>query len=361
MKKAKLFKKLDNGKVKCLACQRFCLILPGQVGFCGARLNKNGNLFSLTYGILNGLQVDPIEKKPLYHFCPGTSVLSIGSYGCNYRCKQCLNHWCSWGSPADMILRGLKSDKDISFRKDYFSPQAIVNTVLNNGYPGIAFTYNEPAIWPEYVYDVASLAKKNGLYTVFVSNGSWSQQCLAYLAPVIDAVNIDIKGFFQKTYQKMNGFFGDILTMTELAVKKYKIFSELTTLIIPNINDSENELKQIANWICDKLGPKIPWHLSKFDPNLANDNYFKKLEPTSITSLQTAYKIGKKAGLKHVYVWAPSRALGESLFAVGDTNCSKCDRLIIKRDGWIPDFIGVKKIKNQAYCKYCHQKLNLVL
>lgn len=379
VKKARLFtrqklkhlggqEKLPQEQVQCLACQRYCQIASGKVGFCQTRLNKNGQLYALTYGILNGIQVDPIEKKPLYHFYPGTSCLSIGSYGCNYRCKQCLNWHCSWGFPSQEILKKLSflsSDPGTSrgkpFRDRKIKPEEVVNLAVKKNIPGIAFTYNEPSIWPEYVYDCAKLAKEKGFYTVFVTNGSWSKECLEYLAPVIDACNIDIKGFYPETYQKMGAFFGQILEVTQLVVKKYKIFTELTTLIIPTINDSEKELKTIARWIVKNLGPEIPWHLSRFDPELAPDQQFQKLPTTPIETLKKAYNIGKKAGLYFVYVWAPPKKWTEELFSISDTFCPQCGKLIIKRSGWQPELVGIKKIEEKVNCQFCQTKLNLIL
>ncbi|MFC1711134.1 AmmeMemoRadiSam system radical SAM enzyme [Patescibacteria group bacterium] len=358
MKKAVLGKKLLNKEVLCLACQRYCRIKDNKTGFCQTRLNQNGQLFSLTYGVINGIQLDPIEKKPLYHFYPGSQVASIGSYGCNYRCKQCLNHWCSWGSPATEILHSLKTKTE---NIKVIEPESFVNSILSKGYPGIAFTYNEPSIWPEYVYEVGKLAKEKGLFTVFITNGSWSKEALEYLAPVIDAVNIDIKGFFPKTYKKMNAFIGSVLEKTELVVKKYKILTELTTLIIPGINDSLKELESLTAWIVKELGKDIPWHLSRFDPNLSKDQEFQKIPVTSIKTLKKAYKIGKKAGLNYIYVWAPPKSINESLFAIESTTCPKCGKLVIKRDAWQPELIGVQKKGKKVICKYCKKSLNIII
>jgi len=365
MYKAKLFRKLADKKLKCLVCQRYCQIADGQVGFCQTRLNKDGQIYSLNYGVLNGIQVDPIEKKPLYHFYPGTQVLSIGSYGCNYRCKQCLNYHCSWGESAKRILQKLKikneklkiavQNSKIKEKDNYVSPEEIVNLAIQKNIPGIAFTYNEPSIWPEYVYETAKNAKKRGLYTVFVTNGSWSKECLEYLAPFIDACNIDLKGFYSQTYQKMGAFFGQVLKITELAVKKYKIFTELTTLVIPTVNNSEKELKAIANWIVKNLGPEIPWHLSRFDPSLSPDKEFRKLPDTSVETLKKAYDIGKKAGLRYVYVWAPPAG------SQGDTYCPQCHKLVIKRNAWQPELIGLKKSPKKTYCLNCSCHIDIRL
>ena len=357
--KAKLFKKLSKNIVQCLACQRYCKIKLDNVGFCGTRLNKKGVLYSLTYGVLTGIQIDPIEKKPLYHFYPGSQVLSIGSYGCNYKCKQCLNYHCSWGKNAASILQQLKAQGS-RLKAKIVSPASLVELTLNKGYPGIAFTYNEPSIYPEYVCDVAKLAKAKGLYTVYVTNGSWTKESLDYMGKYIDAVNIDIKGFYPKTYTKMGAFFGEVLKITQMVVKKYKIFTELTTLIIPGINDSNQELKALAGWIVKSLGPDIPWHLSRFDPNLAPIKEFKKIPATSVKTLKKAYEIGKKAGLKYVYVWAPAKNFGEELFSIGNTYCPKCGKLVIKRSAWQPEIIGVEKKGRKAICKFCKKELNLI-
>jgi pyruvate formate lyase activating enzyme len=356
MKEADLFQKLEGEKVKCLACQHYCKILKGKLGFCKTRINKNGKLYSLIYGVLNGAQIDPIEKKPLYHFYPGTRVFSLGSFGCNFRCKQCLNYWCSWGDIASKTLAELKEKADAA---DVVLPEEVVKQALLNKCQGIAFTYNEPSIWPEYVKDVASLAKKKGLYTVFVTNGFWTRQALEYYGEFIDACNIDIKGFSKKTYKKMGAFFNNILEITKLALKKYKIFTELTTLIIPGINDSQKELKSLAFWIKSKLGPDIPWHLSRFDPELSPDKEFKKLPATSIKTLKTVYNIGKEAGLNNVYVWAPPKDSGEKLFAVSNTYCPNCQALVLKRTAWEPELFDIKIKKGKVVCKQCGSRLNI--
>ena len=350
MKSLSLFKKLKNRQVQCQICQRHCVISEGEVGFCLSKLNKNGQLYDLLYGVITHYQLDPIEKKPFYHFYPGTAVLSIGSYGCNYRCKQCLNHWCSWGEPATTVLRLLKQGKDPVFAEfKRVTPEEVVEAALESGAPGIAFTYNEPTIWSEFVYDTATLAKKAGLFTVFVSNGSWSKKTIDRLAPVIDAANIDFKGFSARTYQRMGAFFGRLLENTRYAFEK-GIFIELTTLLIPTINDSEEELKKMAAWIVKNLDPQIPWHLSQYDPLLAPDPDFKKLPFTSVDQLKKAAEIGRRQGLKHVYIWAPHDG-----YAEGNTFCPQCGTLLIERAGWQPQLTNLDT--KTARCKNCGAQL----
>jgi len=292
MTKAKLWQSEDK-KIKCLACQRYCLIPKGKTGFCQTRLNKNGVLYSLTYGLITGIQIDPIEKKPLYHFKPGSLVASIGSLGCNFRCKQCLNFTHSYGAKETLQALVRKPIKPLS-------SQTIINQILKQGLKGIAFTFNEPVINPEFIHDTAKLAKDKGLFTVIVSNGSWTKKALNYYGKFIDAANIDLKGFSQKTYQKQGAFFGKILEMLVWAKKK-KIHLELTTLIIPTINDNFTELGKMAGWIKKNLGADTPWHLSRFDPQLAPDPGFQKLSPTPLVLLEKIAQIGREKGLNFVH------------------------------------------------------------
>ena len=304
MRKAKLFEKLPGKEVRCTACQRYCLIKVGKVGFCLTRKNINGQLYSLNYGLASAIQIDPIEKKPLYHFHPGTEILSIGSFGCNFRCKQCQNSQCSWGRQATEKLTNLSNLDKVN--NSYISPKDLVNLAIEKNSPGIAFTYNEPVIWPEYVHDAAKLAKEKGLYTVFVSNGSWTKEALNYYGQFISAANIDFKGWGEKVYASQGAFWGKIRENLILASKK-GIHLELTTLIIPGINDNPKDLQAIAFWIVKNLGKKTPWHLSRFNPDLAPDKEFAKIPPTPADTLEKAYKIGRKAGLAYVYIWPPQK------------------------------------------------------
>jgi len=349
MHKAKLFDKLSGDKVRCTACQRYCQISQNKVGFCSSRKNTNGQLYSLNYGYASGVQLDPIEKKPLYHFYPGSQVLSIGSFGCNFRCKQCQNWDCSWG--ATKILSDLSN-------LDYLSPEDLVDLAISRGSPGLAFTYNEPAIWPEYVRDAAKLAKKKGLYTVFVSNGSWTREALAYYGKFIDAANIDLKGWGEKVYKIQGAFWGQLLDNLILAYKKYQIHLELTTLLIPGINDKKSDLEKLASWIAKNLGPRIPWHLSRYSPVRSPDEKFAKIPPTPEETLKKAYQIGKKAQLDFVYVWAPDEGK-EKFLSYGDTFCPKCKKKVLKRSYWQPEFIGVKQFAGRGVCQYCKTDLYL--
>jgi pyruvate formate lyase activating enzyme len=345
MRKAKLFKKLAGGIVRCTACQRYCQINQGEVGFCRSRKNIKGELYSLTYGFSSGIQIDPIEKKPLYHFYPGSEVLSIGSFGCNFRCKQCQN----WQISYLNDLSGLN--------KENVSPKRLVKLAKVHGCPGIAFTYNEPSIWPEFVYDSAVLAKQNGLFTVFISNGSWSKEALAYYGKYLDAANIDLKGWGKEVYQRQNAYWGNLPENLILAYKKYQIFLELTTLLIPGINDQADNLEKIASFIVNNLSPEIPWHLSRFSPENAPDPDFQKIPATPIKTLKKAYQIGKKSGLKNIYIWAPATVKDREFLSFGDSFCPKCQKMVVKRNLWQPQFRGLEKFKDQVRCLYCRRKL----
>lgn len=347
MKEAVLYEKLKGKTVKCGVCQRKCVIGDSQVGFCLSRLNKKGKFYSLLYGQITGIQIDPIEKKPFYHFKPGSQVATIGSWGCNFRCKQCLNSWCSWGEPATSKLRKFAFNSSIT-------PEEIVKKVINSGYAGIAFSYNEPIIWFEFALDIAKEFKtgspKN--FTVFVTNGSWTKETIDKLAGLIDAANIDFKGFSKETYQKQGAFFGQIPLMAVYAQKK-GIFLEITTLLIPGINDNPKELKSMTNWIVKNLGPDTPWHLSQYDPQAAPDPEFRKISFTPIEDLENAAEIGKKSGLNHIYIWAPN-----SYYSRSETFCPKCKKIVINRSGWEPQEINITK---EGKCQFCGYKLNVIL
>jgi len=343
MPEAILYKKTKNKNVRCQVCQRRCVIAPGKTGFCQARLNKNGKLYTLNYGLIQGIQVDPIEKKPFYHFKPGSMVPSIGSFGCNFRCKQCLNWSSSWGRP-------------IPKKQPPISPQELIKRIKNSGYKAIAFTYNEPTIWVEYVLDVARLAKDRGFSTLYVTNGSWTKETLDKIGPYIDAANIDFKGFTQKTYSQQGAFLGQIPEMAKYAQKKHHIFLEITTLLIPTINDDPKELKKMSEWIASNLGKKTPLHFSQFDPLLAPDPEFKKLPFTSRKTLDMAYEIAKKAGLEFVYIWAPNT--DKRLYNKSDLICPKCNALCIKRTGWQIEILNVNQ---KGHCTKCNENLNITL
>jgi len=286
LKRCDLFKKEGKNKaVRCLACSQACLIGEGKTGICGVRKNVDGELFLLVYNRISSMNVDPIEKKPLYHFLPGSKAFSLGTVGCNFKCAWCQNF------DISQVARG-----GILFGEK-ITAEEIVNQALKSGSKSIAYTYNEPAIWAEFVKEIAVLAKKKKLCNVLVTNGYFTRQSLQYLDGLIDAANVDLKSFSDKTYSNYCGAHLKPILNCILEMKKKNIHVEITTLVIPGLNDSEKELKQIANWIA-KLDKNIPWHISRFFPMYK----MKDKEITPRVTLEKAYEIGKKAGLKYVHL-----------------------------------------------------------
>lgn len=287
--------KKDKNFIKCLACSHYCTIAEGKAGICGVRENSGGELNLLVYGKPCAVHIDPIEKKPFYHFLPGTKILSLGTFGCNLGCGFCQN----WD--ISQISRGAKGAvvgwKNFLEKIDYLSPEAVVKMALENHLPAIAFTYNEPTIWTEYAIDIAKLAKKTGLKCAFVSNGYMSKETCDYIAPYIDAINIDLKSFSDEFYIKICKARLQPVLDNIKRLHKAGVWIEITTLVIPGQNDSPAELKKIAEFIVS-VSPEIPWHLSAFYPNYEMEN----IGPTDIEILAAAKKIGESVGLKYVYL-----------------------------------------------------------
>jgi len=255
------------------------------------RENQNGRLLVLNYGQSTGLAIDPIEKKPLYHFLPGTYTLSFGTLGCNFHCQHCQNFFIS--QPTD-DERGKEYQKQ---RIEEISPKQIVAVALENHLPSLSYTYNEPTIFLEYALDTMKLAHKNDLKNIWVTNGFFSPQTLELIAPYLDAANVDLKSFSEKFYAEICGARLQPVLDNLIKIKKLGIHLEVTTLIIPGKNDSAKELRQIAEFIKEELGTETPWHVSAFYPTYQMMN----VPPTSREKILEAQKIGKKAGLRFVY------------------------------------------------------------
>jgi pyruvate formate lyase activating enzyme len=339
MKKVYLFERLKNNLVQCQACSWYCRISPGQTGVCGVRQNIAGELFSLVYGKAVGMAVDPIEKKPLFHFFPGSTAFSFGTLGCNFGCLFCQN-WFQSQSPKDRKSKDLEDLIDRYSQKR--SPQEIVNLAKDLGCQSIAYTYNEPAVFIEYAYETMVLAKKAGLKNVFVSNGYESKETFVLIRDYLDAINIDLKSFNPQFYQKVCQAKLDPVLENIKRFYKAGIWVEVTTLIIPGENDSHKELEQIAKFLVD-ISPDIPWHVTAFYPN------YKMLDksPTSPGKLLEAFKIGKEAALNYVYVGNIPDQEHSS------TYCPKCKSLLISRDGYDIEVVGLK----DGRCRHCGQKI----
>jgi len=333
MKKAILYKKIgEKNKVQCLACSHYCMITEGKRGICQTRENKGGKLYVLTYGNISALHVDPIEKKPLYHFYPGTEVLSLGTVGCNFRCSFCQN----W----DISQYPREHSGEIIGQN--YTPEEIVDYALAHHIPSIAYTYNEPAIFFEFTYDVARLAHKKGLNNVYVSNGYESKEALEMIHPYLDAINIDLKSFREKFYVEVCGGHLQPVLDTIQRCKKYGIWQEITTLIIPGYNDRAEELRDIAEFIVS-VDPTIPWHISRFFPQYK----MMDISPTPFATLEKAYEIGKKAGLHYVYVGNIETGKYES------TYCKQCGAMLIERKGYGVEMMYEKGGK----CPQCHTQM----
>ncbi len=290
----RLQEKMENGATRCNLCLWRCKIVHGQRGFCQAHVNRNGTLYNLSYGVLSSIDIDPIEDKPVKHFRSGTRVMSVGSYGCSFRCGGCHNLNISWGVEAlDSLAKG-KS------REAWVSPESLIDTALRANVQGIAFTYSEPAVWLEYVIDVGVMAQDAGLYTVFVSNSYISDEALELVAPYINVLCSDIKSmrddFYKEICQpaKVEQILHSIKKAHELG-----IHVETRTNIIPGKNDTVDEYYKIACWIRDNLGEDSPWHITRFFPAYK----LSHLPTTPQDSLYSARDSAVRAGLKNIYVY----------------------------------------------------------
>lgn len=339
MREARLYNKSDNDAVECFACSWRCKIAPGKTGVCGVRQNVDGKLFLLVFGRAVSANVDPMEKKPLYHFLPGENIFSIGTIGCNFGCEFCQNFDISQASRSGS---GKEATENAAGWGDQLEPDEIVAYCLEHRIPAIAFTYNEPAIFSEYAAEVMKLAKPHGIRGVFVSNGYETKEALDFLEPYIDAYNIDLKGFTERYYQKVcKARLSPVLSTIE-ELHDRKKWLEITTLLVPGENDSPDELKAIAKFI-SSISPDIPWHISAFFPTYLMTDKIS----TPPEKMIRAYKIGHDAGLNYVY-------LGNLLEnKYGSTFCPDCGELLIEREG----FTVTKYNLEAGKCSKCGQKI----
>lgn len=289
----RLQEKLATGATRCNLCHWRCKLVHGQRGFCQAHVNRLGTLYNLSYGILSAIDVGPIEDKPVKHFRPGTKVMSVGSYGCNFRCGGCHNLEISWGLDAlDKLARGQSTAA-------FVRPSELIDAAVRHGVDGLAFTYSEPAIWLEYVMDAARIARHKGLYTVYVSNSFITDEALELLAPHLDVLCSDIKSVKDEFYRSICPV-ASVDTVLNSIEKAHRlgIHVETRTNIIPGKNDDLAELTAIASWIRDHIGPDSPWHITRFFPayKLAH------LKPTSSEIMWRAYDCAREVGLKRIYV-----------------------------------------------------------
>jgi len=302
------FYRQENDRIVCTLCQHYCKLKDGQTGICGVNANAGGRLRNLVYGKVAALNIDPIEKKPLYHFLPGTTALSLGTVGCNFQCPFCQNWQMSQSDDLD-------GGYDVT-------PEQLVEAALRQGCSTIAYTYNEPTIFYPFARDVALLAHEHGLKNIFVSNGMESPEVLADMKGIIDGFNIDLKSFQEHYYTKtLKGSLSGVLD-TLKRLKQEGIWVEVTTLIVPGDNDSDEELGQIAAFIAEELDPFTPWHISAFHPDYKVDDK----APTPLETLHRAEAIGREAGLKYIYKG--------NVPEDGTTLCPACGTRLIERRGF---------------------------
>jgi pyruvate formate lyase activating enzyme len=335
MHEALLYKALSSSMVKCNICQWRCQISPDKFGVCRMYQNRDGVLYNMNYAQASSIAVDPIEKKPLFHFYPGSLALSIGGWGCNFHCRGCQN----WQISCVDI-------PDTGFGSREVQPQVAVELAKNNRCQGIAWTYNEPSIWFEYTLDSAKLAKENNLYTVYVTNGYMTPEALDAIGPYLDAWRVDVKGFTDAVYQKLARIrhWQGILEVARRAKTKWNMHVEVVTNIITTVNDDDQQLEGIASWIRDELGELTPWHVTRFYPH----HHMMNLPPTPISTLEHAYDIGRKAGLKFIYAGNVPGHRSEN------TICYSCGKPIIKRFGYQTEVVGLEGSR----CKFCGAELN---
>ncbi|MFH1770211.1 MAG: AmmeMemoRadiSam system radical SAM enzyme [archaeon] len=312
MQEAMYYNSEKDGVVQCVLCPRNCLIQPYKLGFCRVRKNVDGKLYSLVYGkVAGGLAIDPIEKKPLFHFLPGSAVLSFGTVGCNLHCKHCQN----WTTS--------QVDAGQSFERE-FSPEEIVEKAKETNCESIAYTYNEPTIFFEYMLKTAKLAKKAGIKNVMVTNGFINPKPLKELCKYMDGVNVDLKGFDNVFYGRTTTAWLQPVQETLKTLKKEKVWFEITNLIIPTLNDNLEGIRNMCEWIKKELGVDVPLHFTAFHPDFELAN----LPRTPIATLLNAHDIAKSLGLKYVYVGNIVAKDYEN------TSCSKCKCLLIERVGF---------------------------
>ncbi len=325
-KEALFWEKLDDGRVKCMLCPHRCLIADGKHGICRIRGNKGGILFSEGYGMTTALAMDPIEKKPLFHFKPGTYILSLGPNGCNLRCKWCQNWEISQSQVATRFI----------------SAENVVRIATDEGSSGIAFTYTEPLIWYEYILDVAEIARHKDLSIVLVTNGYINPEPLEKLLPYIDAMNIDLKSMKDETYVEfMGGHLAPVLETIEVSSAKCHI--EITNLLVPTVNDSMEEISSLVDFVVS-VNPLIPLHFSRYHPCFHFD-----IAPTSAEKLLEAYNIAKEK-LPYVY-------LGNILIdGTEDTFCPRCQNRLISRRGFSARLVGIEN----GRCAKCKSDVDIV-
>jgi len=327
MKEAMLYEKSADNRVHCYLCAHGCTIADGKRGVCQVRENRDGTLYTLVYGRTIAQHVDPVEKKPLLHFYPGTSAYSIATPGCNFRCQWCQNADISQMVREQHLILGEKA-----------SAEEIVAAAQRARCRSIAYTYTEPTVFFEYTYDTARLAHQAGLANVYVTNGYMTAEMLETIHPLLDAANVDLKAFRDETYRKYAGARLQPVLDSLKVMKRQGVWVEVTTLVVPGVNDDPAEMEDAARFVADELGEETPWHISRFFPAYEMTG----VPPTPVATLQRAREIGLDAGLRYVYVG--------NVADEANTYCHICGRLLVRRSGfWIVE----NNVQPDGRCPNC--------
>jgi len=325
-KEARYYKKIEGNIVQCQLCPRECFVSDGNRGYCDVRENQNGTYYTLVYGRLVAIHIDPIEKKPLFHFLPGTNALSVATAGCNVDCKFCQNWNIAQALPEEVPSKFVPPDQLVSLAVKYKSPT-------------MAFTYTEPVVFTEYVYDCASFGKNHNVRSVMISNGYINKKPMQDLCGVLDAVKIDLKSFNDNFYKKIvRGTLKPVLD-TLVTLKESNKWFEMVYLVIPTLNDKKEEIANMSKWILNNLGPDVPIHFTRFHPEYLLTN----LPPTPVKTLEIAYNTAKDAGLNFVYIGNVPGHQAEN------TYCPNCNKLLIQRLGFSIKENNIVDGK----CKFC--------
>ncbi|MGB9886585.1 MAG: AmmeMemoRadiSam system radical SAM enzyme [Moorellales bacterium] len=333
MREAAYYETMAEARVRCRLCPHGCLLAPGKRGRCGVRENRDGTLYTLNFARVSSWAFDPMEKKPLYHFHPGSTIFSLGTVGCNFHCEFCQN----WE-----IARG---DENLTFELPVDDLIKILSEKAPHDCVGVAYTYSEPLVWYEYVLAASRRVKEAGYRNVLVTNGFVNPEPLAELLPFIDALNIDVKGFTDRFYrQVVHGDYEPVL-QTAVAAKRAGCHVEITTLLIPGLNDSEEELARLTDWVATALGPDTPLHFSRYFPN-----YRLKLEPTPVETLRRARELARR---KLAFVYLGNVADAEA----STTYCWHCAQPVIERYGYRVNRQGLDGNR----CRHCGTRLPVVV
>ncbi|MHA1985707.1 MAG: AmmeMemoRadiSam system radical SAM enzyme [Promethearchaeota archaeon] len=335
IKKSKYQRIIDENYSQCLTCERKCKILKGKSGYCQTRINKDGVIFTIVYGLIPALSINPIEKKPLYHFHPGSKALTVGTYGCNFSCFWCQNHHISKRNASKLDLSAIS--------QDFLSPKKFIDIALMNNCEGTSISFNEPTLLFEFSLEVFKLAKKKSLYNTYVTNGNMTEEVLKDLVDSgLNAMNIDIKGDSEMV-QKYCGADMEHVWRNARNAKEMGVHIELTTLIIENLNTKNGIIRKVAEKISNELGDSTPYHISRFFPHYESYNHGLN-EPTPLKYLYNAHDIVKSVGLKYVYLGnLPNNDCN-------NTVCPKCSKLVIKRNKLS---IQELNLDINGNCKYC--------